>query len=222
MNKKSTTPAQDELRKQAEAKLGRQKEKTQPIKKADTLLLIHELQVHQIELQMQNEELVRLQAELEATLNIYAELYAFAPVGYFTLTRDGTIRRANLTGANLLGAGLSDLINRRFGVLVAPPSRTIFSDFLDRLFVSGNKEACEVLLQREEAALFWVRIEATSDAAHGQAEMCYAIVSDITGSKKAEAEIQQLNASFEQRIEELTRELRSAQEKIARQDRSGA
>jgi PAS domain S-box-containing protein len=221
MIKKTTSP-KTELRKQAEEKLGKQKEKTQPLKKEDALRIVHELRVHQIELEMQNEELMRLQAELDSTLNIYAELYAFAPVGYFTLTRDGAIRRANLTGAKMLGTGLSKLIKRRFGVFIAPQSRTTFSDFLDRLFISGNKEACEVVLQQEGSAVFWARIEAVSDSAHGQAEMCYAIVSDITERKKAEEEIQQLNAMLEQRVEERTRELHRAQEKIDRQEKLSA
>ena len=113
MKKKTTGAPKDELRKQAEEKLNRQEKKTQPIKKASALQLVHKLQ-------MQNEELARLKAELEATLSLYAELYAFAPVGYFTLTRDGTIRRVNLTGAKLMGRGLSDLINLRLGVFIAP------------------------------------------------------------------------------------------------------
>ncbi|MDD2921566.1 MAG: PAS domain-containing protein [Anaerolineales bacterium] len=221
IKEKTATSPKKELRKQAEAKLSKQKEKTQPLNQVDVARLVHDLRVHQIELEMQNEELARLHSEAEATLSLYAELYAFAPVGYFTLTRDGTIRRANLTGAKMLGAGLNELIKRRFGVFVAPLSRTTFSDFLDRLFISGDKETCEVLLQREAAAVFWARIEAVSDSAHEQAEMCYAIVSDITERKKAEEGIQQRNAILEQRLKECARKLRAAQEKIARQDKPG-
>ena len=78
-----------DLRAQAEAKLS--KRKKSPATETDSLRLIHELEVHQIELEMQNEELVQARAEAEAVHHQYADLYDFAPVGYFTLTRDGTI-----------------------------------------------------------------------------------------------------------------------------------
>lgn len=176
MSKKSATSPKDVLRKQAEDKLSKQKDKTQPIKKDEALRLVHELRVHQIELEMQNEELARLQAEAESTLKIYAELYAFAPVGYFTLTRDGTIRRANLTAVKLMGVGLSDLIKRRFAVFISPQSRVTFSDFLDKVFASKNKETCEVTIQKEGIAPLRARIEAIVDSSGGQDGLCYAIV----------------------------------------------
>jgi PAS domain-containing protein len=193
MKKKPTTPSNADpstssgqsLRRLAEAKLSKlnKKKAATPTTKADIQRLVHELQVHQIELEMQNEELMQSKAELEWTLSQYAELYAFAPVGYFTLTRDGSIRRANLTGAKLLGLGLSDLIKRRFQVFVSPQSRTIFSNFLDKVFMSGNKQSCEVALQSDGPVPLWVRIEGICESPQGQNEMCYAIVSDIIGIK---------------------------------------
>jgi PAS domain-containing protein len=170
-----TNPSKTDLRAQAEAKLS--KRKKSPAKKIDTLRLLHELEVHQIELEMQNEELLQTKAELESTLSQYAELYAFASVGYFTLTRDGTIRRANLTGAKLMGVGLSELIKR---------SRLTFSAFLDEVFISGSKKICEVAVQKEESAPLWMQIEAIVDSSNGQDELCYAIVNDITSRKARE------------------------------------
>jgi PAS domain S-box-containing protein len=179
-----TTPSKTELRQQAEAKLS--KRKKSPAAEADTSRLIHELDVHQIELEMQNEELAQSRAELESTLSQYAELYAFAPVGYFTLTRDGTIRRANLTAVKLMGVGLNELIKRRFGVFISPESRITFSAFLDRVFTSGNKETCEVAIPKDGSAPLWVQIEAIVDSSGGQDELCYAIVNDITSRKARE------------------------------------
>ena len=175
-----------ELRRKAEARLSKKKDKTQPLTKADTWRVVHELQVHQIELEMQNEELLQAKAELESTLSQYAELYAFAPVGYFTLTRDGTIRRANLTAVKLMGMGLSELIKRRFGVFISPESRISFSAFLDRVFTGGNKEICEVTIQKDGSDPLRVQIEAIVDSSGGQDGLCYAIVSDITGRKARE------------------------------------
>ena len=97
-----------ELRRRAEERL-KERKKGQvgkgatPLPAEEPQRLIHELQVHQIELEMQNEELQKSRAEVEAGLALYADLYDFAPVGYFTFDRDGTIRRVNLTGARLLG-----------------------------------------------------------------------------------------------------------------------
>jgi PAS domain S-box-containing protein len=169
------------LRQQAEEKLSQRKKS--PETETDTLRLIHELEVHQIELEMQNEELLQTKAALEATLSLYAELYAFASVGYFTLTRDGTIRRANLTGATMLGVGLNELIKRRFALFVAPESRLTFSTFLDNVFTSGSKEICEVAVQKAESAPIWLQIEAIVDSSNGQDKLCYAIVDDITSRK---------------------------------------
>ena len=93
-----------------------------PHSDTDNKKLIHELQVHQIELEMQNEELSLSRAEVEAVLERYANLYDFAPVGYFTLTRDGTISQSNLTGACLIGMERARLVNLRFGCSFPRPT----------------------------------------------------------------------------------------------------
>ncbi|MDP1545931.1 MAG: PAS domain-containing protein [Anaerolineales bacterium] len=175
-----------DLRQQAEAKLSKRKKSLATDANADTQRLIHELEVHQIELEMQNEELIQANAELESTLSQYAELYAFASVGYFTLTRDGTIRRANLTAVKLMGVGLSELIKRRFAVFISPESRIPFSAFLDRVFKSSNKETCEVTIQKDGSDPLWVQIEAVVDSSGGQDGLCYAMVSEITDRKARE------------------------------------
>jgi PAS domain-containing protein len=172
-----------DLRQQAEAKLSKRKKTSATDVNADTQRLIHELEVHQIELEMQNEALLQANAELESTLSQYAELYAFASVGYFTLTRDGTIRRANLTAEKLMGVVLSEMIKRRFAVFISPESRMTFSAFLDTVFTSGNKETCEVTIQRNGADPLWVHIEATVDSSGGRDGLCYAMVRAVANSK---------------------------------------
>ena len=151
-----------ELRRQAEAKLSERKKKAAafPAIEVDTRRLVHELEVHQIELEMQNEELVQSRAQVEAGLRQYTDLYDFAPVGYFTLARDGAIQQVNLAGANLLGVERGTLINRRFGVFVSIPSRTTFNTFVEKVFGSQQKKTCEVALQKDGSAPLWVHIEA--------------------------------------------------------------
>lgn len=185
MKKKPTSPLDaDELRYLAEEKLNENRNKAEKnsAMNADTQHLVHELEVHQIELEMQNEQMIQQQKDMEVTLNMYADLYAFAPVGYFVLTHDGTIRSANITGTQLLGEGLSDLIKRRFGVFIAPRSRPIFNTFLEKVFTSTKRETCEIELHKNGTAPRWAHIEAVSD----DHETCRAVVFDITERKHAE------------------------------------
>src|SRR5581483_4664709 len=104
-----------ELRRPAEERLRNRASVPQPVSDADVQRLLHELQVHQIELEMQNEELLQARAELEASLAKYADLYDFAPVSYLTLAADGTIVEANLAAASFFGIERSKLIGIRFG-----------------------------------------------------------------------------------------------------------
>jgi len=182
----------DELRRLAEAKLRGRKKKTAPLQTTDpdTLRLVHELQVHQIELEMQNEELIEARAELEATMgDQYADLYDFAPVGYFTLTQEGRIQKVNFAGARLLGTDRSTLSMRRFGQFVAFDSHSAFNLFLKQVFLPGRayKEVCELALQAEGRETYWVHIEAAKEDT--QSEVCRAVVVDITERKHAEEKL---------------------------------
>src|SRR4030042_803113 len=106
MKKKPATPLDAaELRSQAEAKLSERKKKppTLPATESDPQRLVHELEVHQIELEMQNEEMLQSRAQVEMGLRQYFDLYDSAPIGYFTLARDGAIHQVNLAGQTLLG-----------------------------------------------------------------------------------------------------------------------
>jgi len=179
----------NDLRQQAEKKLGKRKTAATPLTDADTIRLVHELQVHQIELEMQNEELMQAREESEAIQRQFTDLYDFAPVGYFTLTRDGAISRVNLTGTTLLGEERSKLLTRRFGLFVSPQSRPAFSAFHEKVFsADGKKQTCEVELLKGKTESFWAQIEAVSDDSH---ETCRAVVIDITKRRQAEEELRE-------------------------------
>jgi len=189
MKKDQDQPAEAaELRRRAEQRLS-EKRKSQRSEAGDqrtsedAARLVHELQVHQIELEMQNEELRASQAEVEAGLALYAELYDSAPTGYLTLDRKGAIRLVNLTGAHLLGVERSRLVKRRFGQFVAESDRRAFSDFLEKAFASQAKECCEVTLPREGLQPLVVQIEGTRSA---DGQECRAVTLDITERKRAE------------------------------------
>ena len=150
--------------------------------------LLHELQVHQIELEMQNAALRLAKEQEEKALERYTDLYDSAPVGYFTLDRDGTISAANLSGASRLGIERSRLIGRRFGLFVTLEDRPAIAAFLDRVFTSQGKESCEVALLNTENLPLIVQIKAMATAS---GQECRVVVIDITERKLAEEAVRE-------------------------------
>lgn len=182
-----------ELRARAEAKL-----KAEPavLKQGDTHRLLHELQVHQVQLEMQNSELREARNRGEALLEKYTDLYDFAPVGYFSLDASARIQEVNLTGASMLCVERSRLLRRRFTGFVAPASRSHFESFLQNAFSSTEKNVCELLLESGSSRTIWVDLQGERNA-HPDAEqpLCRLAVSDITALKRA--------AEAQRRVEEL-------------------
>ena len=123
--------------------------------------LLHELRVHQIELEMQNEELRRAQEELEASRARYFDLYDLAPVGYFTLSEEGLILEANLTAARLLGVARGALVKQPLTRFILPEDQDIYYLHRKQLFETG---APQVRVADAEAGRrpFWARLEATT------------------------------------------------------------
>ena len=155
---------------------------------ADNQRLIHEFEVHQIELEMQNEELQKARREVESGLEKYSELYDFAPVGYLSLKREGIVLEANLTAASLLGTERSRLLKQRLGLFITAANRPTFGAFLARVFQSKVREFCEVTILMEGKSSVEVRIEGVV-AASGQE--CRVVLADITQQKRAEAVLRQ-------------------------------
>ena len=116
------------------------------LSEVETLNLIHKLEVHQIELEMQKEELIVAKEQAEIATQKYAELYDFAPSGYFTLTKTGIIKHLNITGSQLLQTDRSILINHQFGLFISEDTKPNFNEFLDTVFSTSQKECCEVKL----------------------------------------------------------------------------
>ena len=173
-----------ERRRRAEARLkGQRPPGTGRRSEVETARLVHELEVHQIELEMQNEELQQARAQVEALLAEYTELYDFAPTGYLTLDSKGMIRQVNLTGARLLGEERSALLKRRFSLFVAENDRSTLNDFLAKVSTSEGVEWCEVTLAQNGPPVF-VRIEGTR---FDDGPDCRAVMVDITERKRAQA-----------------------------------
>jgi PAS domain S-box-containing protein len=175
------------LRQRAEQNAGKRAvAAAMPKTEADTRRLLHELEVHQIELDMQNKELRIARDEAEELLEKYTNLYDFAPVGYFTLAPDGTILLVNLTGSVLFGVERSKLRGRNFGTVLAPDQRAGFKAFLNRVFSGAGEQTDDFRINRKEAIPRIVNIEARR-AVNGLE--CSAIVVDISGRKWSEEKV---------------------------------
>lgn len=181
-------PVDAELRQRAEARL-QQAASSASVLPAEHEMqrLLHELQVHQIELELQNEELRASRAEVEAGLARYMDLYDFAPVGYVTLRADGVILQTNLAAARLLGRERARLVGTCFGAFMTAADLPRFRAFLGQVFSSKAAPVCEVRLLGNEPPLPIVQIEAVL-APGGQT--CHAVVTDITARRQAEARLE--------------------------------
>jgi two-component system, cell cycle sensor histidine kinase and response regulator CckA len=158
---------------------------------ADARRLLHDLQVHQIELELQNEELRRSQIALEDSRTRYFDLYNLAPVGYFTLDGNGVILEANLTGATLLGVTRDALVGQPLGRFVAAADADMFHIHLRQLVRTGAPQACELRLSRKGAAPFTAWLEASAVASAGGAPACRVVISDISERKDATERLRQ-------------------------------
>lgn len=203
MKHPSDNPDPQDLRETAERQLGRGVGPALPLPETPEALR-HELSVHQIELELQNEELRRTVEQLREAHERYVGLYDYAPVGYFTLGADGTIGEANLRAGRLLGVERSRLRGRRLMQFAAPESRTTLAVLLPRLMASGAGLVAELRLQRGDGSTFPVRLEGQAYAPGGS----LIAVTDISTEKAAQEELLRLNETLEQRVEERTAKVR--------------
>lgn len=147
----------------------------------DAIKLLHELQVHQIELEMQNEELIKANETAETALKKYTMLYDFAPMGYFTLDPDGNICELNFTGAEMLRDKRFSLVNSNFKLFIEEGSQALFDKFFNKVYSENGKESCEVKLGYDGNPLCTVYMEGVIT---GDDRNCLLSVVDISGFRK--------------------------------------
>ena len=193
------------LRQRAEAAMGEAGELSAAtiasLSAADAKALLHELQVHQVELRLQNEELKRTQAELEQTHHHYATLYERAPVGYCTVDAAGLIREANRSAAALLGAAQQTLIQRPFRCWIAAADQAHYDAVRAQLTVHGAQAHCELRLLSSTAEPCWVRLDiAYQQPGNGAGEYLLAL-SDISIRKAAETHLRRHEARMRAAID---------------------
>ena len=147
----------------------------------DVKKLVHELQVHQIELEMQNVELKQAYETSETALKKYTMLYDLAPMGYFTLASDGTIYDLNFTAAELLREKRFSLLNSNFKLFISEDSKPLFNDFFRKVFTSYTKKSCQLMLGYDNNFLCEVFMEGIFI---GDAQRCLLSIFDISDFKK--------------------------------------
>ncbi len=194
-----TKRTNQELRKLAEQKAGKVEDfSIHKYSGEEIRSILHELQVHQIELEMQNEELHRTLDELEESNLRYFELYNLAPVGYCTLSDKGVILEANLTAASLLGISKSALVRKSITSFIHPGDQDIYYQHRNRLFKSGEPQSCELRLLEKSHDVFWARLEATATRDREGMPVCRIALTNITGLKQAEEEVIRKNEQLEE------------------------
>ncbi len=186
------------LRKKAEKIARDRKEQASPdlstLPPATAQRLLHDLQVHQIELELQNEELRQSQDALEASRTRYFDLYNLAPVGYFTVDEVGLIIEANLTGATLLGVARSALVRQPLSRFVARENTDAYYLQHRNLFRTGEPAAFELRLSRVGGVPFTAWIEASIGVDGDGNRVCRKVVSDISMRKLIEEQLRQSQA----------------------------
>lgn len=184
----------DKLRKRAENLLKASKTAAEKAMSAEEIRqTLHELLVHQIELEMQNEELRRTQAELEAMRAKYFDLYDLAPIGYVTLNAKGMVLETNVTFANMLGVPRGMLLNQPFSRFINKEDQDIYYRHHKKIAATGMRQECELRLKKADETTFWVKIEAVPVVEEGKPAVCRTVISDISVRKHAE----QLQAHIE-------------------------
>jgi diguanylate cyclase (GGDEF)-like protein/PAS domain S-box-containing protein len=187
--KKGVTADTPALRSQAEKLL--QAKTAKPflsLSDEETKRVVHELEVHQIELEMQNAELFQARNDVETALEQCTDYFDFAPVGYVVLDSNGMISAVNLTGATLLGEDRSGLIGRSFRQFVTNTERSGFVAFLETSFTKPEKTSCEVVLLNKQKVPRFVQIEAIKTVAE---QGCRLALIDVTGRRQAEEALQE-------------------------------
>jgi PAS domain S-box-containing protein len=173
----------------------------------ETQRLLNELRVHQIELEMQNEELRRAREELEVSRNRYFDLYDLAPVGYCTLSDRGLILEANLKLAAYLGIHKQALETRNITRFIFKKDQDIYYLFRKHLPEAGKPRHCELRMVKKGGEPLWVALEAIVSRDEGDHPVCRMVISDISERKQIRDELAQYRLNLEALVEKRTIEL---------------
>ena len=187
--KKRNQPQAEELRRQAEERLRLETSLPEEVSLVEAKKLIHELRVHQIELEMQNEELRRAQEIIEESRSRYTDLYDFAPIGYLTFDELGVVKEANLTAARQLATARSRLVGRHFTSLLGTADRDAFRRHLNLVLQGQGPQTCELRLRGADQKGSFVSLESVLHQDAAGRRLCRTAFTDITKRRQAETDL---------------------------------
>ena len=170
------------LRKKAEALINEKANSEDQYSYSSAIQFIHELEVHQIEIQLQNEELILANKNAKESFEQFIKLYDFAPIGYLTLSKDGSILELNYKTASLLGKERSSLLNKLLGFFISEKSKGILNTFIKKVFDSDTNQYCELVVDSDTYSPKYLSLNGIKTKEGNQ---CSVSVSDITVSKMA-------------------------------------
>ena len=178
--------------------------------------VLHNLYVHQIELELQNEELIQAQFELEESRESYFEIYDLAPIGYLTILDNGIIQETNLTAANILGTTRNFMVQKPLTQFIFNEDQDVYYLYKKFLFDSflnqGNQETlkkdCEIRMIRPDKTVFWSNITATLFKDKDKNIKLRLVISDITQRKKSDDALNRLNDELNNQIQSAIHEIR--------------
>ncbi|UCV09521.1 GGDEF domain-containing protein [Dechloromonas denitrificans] len=162
----------------------------------DPQRLLHELRVHQIELESQNDELHCAQDELEASRQLYFDLYDLAPVGYCTLSDSGQILQANLTAATLLGVARDDLVMQQIGRFILPNEHDSFLRHSQQMSATGEQHSCDLRMVKKDGTTFWAHLHSLGIQGTDGKRVCRIALTDISERKLAEEALHEQKEFF--------------------------
>ncbi|MEI6807972.1 MAG: PAS domain-containing protein [bacterium] len=165
--------------------------------------VVHELQVHQIELEMQNEELRRSQLNLETAYEKSVDLFDLAPIGYLTVGEKGLIQEANIRAAELLGVDRKALARRPLSQFILGQDQEIFCRHRKQIHETGVRQVCELRMLGKGGGLFWVRMETIAADGDDGASVLRVSLSDVTEQKNAETALALLANQYKIALEEV-------------------
>jgi len=180
----------------------------------DTLQILHELRVYQIELEVQNEELQQAQVELDVSRSRYFDLYDMAPVGYCTFSEKGLVLEANLTAATLLGMSRAALVRQPISRFILTADQDIYYRHRKQIIDTGEQQSFELRIVKQDGTTFWALITAVAAEDSDNNLVFRIVLTDISARKQAEMEINILNTELEQRVKKRTLQLENANKEL--------
>ena len=192
-----------ELRKRAEARMNKLIDETEVLTPQQTQELLHEIQVYQIELEMQNDELRNIQLDLDKSREKYFNLFNQAPVGFLTLSEEGIILEANLRVSTLLGVELNQIKNKFITQFICFENQDTYYVARKNLIKTSKNQTFELKMKKKNGTVFWARFQSVLSAKTDDKIKCSISICDINEQKNAENKLKESEEKYRKLVNEV-------------------